>query len=45
MELAICEAYREAPDECQLAYQIQGIDGSKQDWNKVEMPEDPDLLF
>lgn len=22
MELAICEAYREAPDECQLAYQI-----------------------
>lgn len=45
MMMAICDAYREAPDECQLAYMIKDRNHTKVDWEGVEMPDDPDLLF
>ena len=45
LELAICNAYREAPDECQLAYQILDANTERTDWSSVPMPNNPDLLY
>ena len=46
LEAAICDAYREAPDECTMAYMIVDVDkGIVEDMSPNKMPTDPDLLY
>ena len=43
---AVCEAYRQAPDECVMAYMIVDPEkGIVEDLSNVDMPNDPDLLY
>ena len=44
LEGAICEAYRQAPDECVMAYLIVDPKNGIVE-EKLTMPNDPDLLY
>ena len=44
IETAICEAYRQAPDECVMAYMIVDPEKGIVEEN-LTMPNDPDLLY
>ena len=43
LAMAICEAYREAPDECTLSWKIAL--GNNTDFEDEVLPDDPDTLL
>ena len=44
LALAICAAYREAPDECELSWKVAAF-GQGEEYDGLYTPHDDDKLF